>query len=334
MYFRVIKLIIWIVIIYSVVFYINYRDFKNQTLIEDKYITIENWDTLYWILENLWYSKKYLKFYLYFNPLSDWYILQKWNYKLEAWSKLKNIIISLKKPINTDKKLTFLEWWNIYDIDEYLYSTWLINKWDFINYSMNVSKDLKEKYPFLEHSSTLEWFLYPDTYFINPNIFSIEILVKKMLDNFKSKVYDKILTKYTNIEIINIINLASIVEKEANHKDNPEEVAIIAWILNKRLNEWRYLWADATICYPYKLTSKKCTPVFIWNHINDINNYNTRQKLWLPKTPIWNPSFKSINATINYKKTPYYYYLHDNNWQIHYATTNDEHINNKNTWLK
>ena len=50
--------------------------------------------------------------------------------------------------------------------------------------------------------------------------------------------------------------------------------------------------------------------------------------VWLPKTPICNPSFESVNAIINSKQTPYYYYLHGKDWQVHYAKTNEEHISN------
>jgi len=59
-----------------------------------------------------------------------------------------------------------------------------------------------------------------------------------MLGNFKLKVIDTgILSDMGSIEILNVINLASIVQKEANKADNPEEIAIVAGILKKRLDE-------------------------------------------------------------------------------------------------
>jgi UPF0755 protein len=125
--------------------------------------------------------------------------------------------------------------------------------------------------------------------------------------------------------------LASIVEKE---EKSTKEKATVAWLLKKRLNENWFIWADATVCYPYELTFDECNPKFIWNHIQDKNNYNTRTKLGLPKTPICNPSNNSIEAVYNSKDTPYYYYLHDENWQIHYAKTNEEHVANKMLYIK
>jgi UPF0755 protein len=125
--------------------------------------------------------------------------------------------------------------------------------------------------------------------------------------------------------------LASIVEKE---EKSVKEKATVAWVLKKRMVEKWFIWADATVCYPYELTFDECTPTFIWNHIQDKNDYNTRNKLWLPLTPICNPSNNSIEAVYNAKDSQYYYYLHDENWQIHYARTNEEHIANKMLYIK
>jgi UPF0755 protein len=125
--------------------------------------------------------------------------------------------------------------------------------------------------------------------------------------------------------------LASIVEKE---EKSVKEKATVAWVLKKRMKENWFIWADATVCYPHELTFDECTPTFIGNHIQDENDYNTRNKLWLPITPICNPSNNSIEAVYNAKDSQYYYYLHDENWQIHYARTNEEHVANKMLYIK
>ncbi|MDR0772635.1 MAG: endolytic transglycosylase MltG [Candidatus Peribacteria bacterium] len=66
--------------------------------------------------------------------------------------------------------------------------------------------------------------MYPDTYKMNVN-FKINEFVIKQLDTFEVKVYDKILQKYDVGTINDIINLASIVEKE---EKNPQEKPIVA----------------------------------------------------------------------------------------------------------
>jgi len=70
-------------------------------------------------------------------------------------------------------------------------------------------------------------------------------------------------------------------------------------------------------------------------YIQEKSEYNTRTMTGLPKTPIGNPSFDAINTTLHYKKTPYYYYLHDTTTgKIYYGTTNAEHEQNKALYLK
>jgi UPF0755 protein len=116
------------------------------------------------------------------------------------------------------------------------------------------------------------------------------------------------------------------VEKE---EKNTDEKPTVAWILKKRLNNNWQIWADITACYAYELTSQKCK-MELSSHISEKNDYNTRQMTGLPKTPIWNPSFETINATLNDKKTEYWYYLHNvNTGKIYYAKTNQEHEANK-----
>ena len=60
------------------------------------------------------------------------------------------------------------------------------------------------------------------------------------------------------------------------------------------------------------------------------SEYNTRTKIGLPKTAIWNPSFDTINATLNYNETTYWFYLHNiTSGKIYYGTTNQDHERNK-----
>ncbi len=339
MKFKPFSIVIWLLIILWIYVYSDYSNFENKIIVDkERKITIKSWDTLNLLRKKLWLNSitdKYIyKFYIKFNTPEN-FELQAWEYVLRTDSNIKTIFEALQKPITNDQKITILEWWNIYDIDNYLYSSKeLIKKWEFIKKVEKFDKKLVDKYIFLKKTKTLEWFLYPDSYDINPNNFSIDILIDKMLSNFDKKVYKKYLKNYSAKEIMDIINLASIVEKEANSRDNPKEIAIIAWILKQRIVDKWPIWADATACYPYKITHKECTPTFIWKNINADNNYNLRKNLWLPPTPIWNPSEKTIKATIFSTKTPHRFYLHDNDWKIHYAITNREHEVNKSKYIR
>lgn len=330
-YFRLFKLLIWILIITILITYFNYQGFKDKILTnEDIIVTINEGDTFRNISNKIeWVNNFWLKFYLSKN-IPD-FELQVWNYNIKKDSNIENIINSLRKPVILEKEITILEGWNIYDIDEHLSKKELINEGAYIWYVTSKEKieKLTEFFPFLKWLNTLEWFLYPDTYKVWADSFWVNILVIAQLENFEKKVYNKILQNLSNKEVLDLVNLASIVEKEEKSEKNKSTVA---GILKKRLNQWWMIWADITVCYPHELTSEECKMV-VTKYINEKSEYNTRTMLWLPKTPIWNPNYSTIEATLNHKNTPYWFYLHDTSWWIHYAETNAKHELNKYNYL-
>jgi len=325
---KVLKIFTILIIIW--IFYItySYNNFKNNILIkENKIIEINAGETIKDLARKLDINYYFLRQYL----KNKNFKLLKWRFEIKQNSNIENILNTLEKPLPEKQvNITILEWWNIYDIDNYLNKKWYINKWEYINYVQNPQKikQLTQFYDFLNPNfKSLEGYLYPDTYTLKYPI-KINELVIKQLNNFEKKVYNTLLKNknLTNNEIYNLIILASIVEKEEKNKDNKK---IVAWILKKRLeNNWP-IWADITVCYPHKLTQEECKMV-ISKFIKEKSDYNTRTMIWLPKTPIWNPSFETIEATLNNQETKYWYYLHNiKTGVIYFAETNKEHEANK-----
>ncbi|MDD3794028.1 MAG: endolytic transglycosylase MltG [Candidatus Gracilibacteria bacterium] len=330
---KIIRFIILFMIFFSGYHYINYNKFLSKPIIlEDKFIEIKYGDNFsnlgnkINVLDNAYY-KYYIK-----NNKPD-FELQAGNYMISSGSTIDNLIESLNKPINNEISITILEGRNIYDIDEVLNKKGLIDAGEYINYVTDSEKinALKEFFPFLGNIKTLEGFLYPDTYNVSISPFKINNFVIKQLETFETKVYEKILKNLDNETITDLVNLASIVEKEEKNND---EKAIVAGILKKRLNSGWMIGADATVCYPYKLTSNDCK-MSVTRYLYEKNSYNTRQIVGLPKTPICNPSFSTINATLNDKETPYWFYLHNiTTGKIYYAKTNAEHEQNKAKYMR
>lgn len=352
--------LLWITIFIATMFYYKYSSFKRETIItQDQIISVKSDETFKSIAEKIdSLSSFWFNFYLRFNKPD--FELQVGKYELEQGSDISEVIESLKTPIaEKEIYITILEWWNIYDIDACLsdpkkffeknniicaytlndkqekeiVNYQLIESWEYMSYVTNKNKILQisniewANFKFLEWLSTLEWFLYPDTYTLSLNNFEIrKLVVDKQLTAFEEKVYNKLLKDIESKSIEELINLASIVEKE---EKNSQEKATVAGILKKRLDAWWMIGADITVCYPHELTSEECKFV-VSKYINEKSEYNTRTKVWLPKTPISNPSFETIEATLNYKKTPYWFYLHNvSTWKIYYAETNFQHETNK-----
>jgi len=232
-FFRILKLSIFIFLIVWFLIYNWYSNFKTNILVKkETIIEIKKWEVANDLSEKLNINKNYLKLYLKQNNPDFELII--WKFKIEENSDITKVLDWLKEPLIEDEiDITLLEGWNIYDIDEYLVKQKLIEKWDYIKYSNNIEKikELTKFFPFIEWLETLEWFLYPDTYRVVSNNFKINVFIIKQLENFENKIYTKVLKEFDNENIEEIINLASIVEKE---EKNSSEKSTVAWILKKR----------------------------------------------------------------------------------------------------
>ena len=237
-------------------------------------------------------------------------------------------------------KVRILEWWSIYDIDEYLSSKGFLDEWVYLEYVTNPEKiaALSERYEFFDASlPSLEGFLYPDTYNIDLKQDFLKTLVSIQLNTFKNKVRTPYrsdfyaLSSQYGLSVYDAVILASVVEKEEKNSDNKPTVAGIFY---HRLQKGIELWADITLCYYFKKPYSSCTPSLISKEIyNDKNPYNTRKKTGLMPTPIANPDVDTFKAILHPQKTKYLFYLHDSSGKIHYAETNEEHVKNKNQYL-
>lgn len=171
----------------------------------------------------------------------------------------------------------------------------------------------------------LEGYLFPDTYFVDDTTIARD-LVNKMKANFLTKITPDFAeaVKKENRGVGDIIKMASILEKEVK---TPKDMAMVSGILWKRLdNEWP-LQADATLLYGRNVTS------ISQKDLESDNPYNTRNKKGLPPTPIGNPGMNAIRAAIYPEKSPYWFYLSDEEGQVHYAVTNEEHNENRRKYL-
>lgn len=235
---------------------------------------------------------------------------------------------TLTKPLYVDQTITILPGWNIYDIDAYIASKWIGWVWELLDTARINFWKYQTDFPFLKNASSLEWFLYPDTYRLRQEAW-VDDAIRVMLREFDKKIWKSYLSLDSKKAYETLI-LASIVEREERNSVNQP---IVAGILSKRFKEGIALWADATVCYGYAKTQKQCTPSFIGSVIRDDNPYNTRSKRGYTPTPISNVPLSSWNASINPETSPYYYYLHGSDGQIHYGRTNEEHVINKQKYL-
>jgi UPF0755 protein len=180
---------------------------------------------------------------------------------------------------------------------------------------------------FLQLSKTAEGKLFPDTYEV-PQSFSAEELFALLSTTYEEKI-SPLRAQMTDNKLTEegIINLASIVEREANTK---ESMQLVAGILDTRLVLGMPLQADATMEYVLNKPLKELTA----EDLKIDTPYNTYLYKGLPPTPIGNPGLDSIQAVLNPKPSEYLFYITDENGDFHYAKTYDEHKRNIARYLR
>ncbi len=243
------------------------------------------------------------------------------------------------KNLNRERSITFIEGWNLNNIAVYLEEEGLVSdaesffaltgepgsvNTEFYNFGGD--------YKFLEtkpQNLSLEGYIYPDTYRIFKDA-TVEDILRRALDNFSAKLTPQLFTDVEKSEytLNEILALASIVEREAR---SVEDKRMIADIFLKRLQAGMPLQSDATINY---ITGKKTVQPSL-NDTKIDSPYNTYINKGLPPGPICNPSIDSIEAVLYPTPNDYWYFLTTlDDGQVVYSKTHDEHVANKQKYLK
>lgn len=263
--------------------------------------------------------------------------LRGWQGKIVAGTHLLDKNMSIKEIIrniitnnnlDNEKTITIIEGWKADEIADYLDKNNVVSKSDFLREIE--TKKWQSEYDFLTgvKAKTLEGFLFPDTYRVFSDATASDI-VKKMLDNFDSKLTDKMRSdiKSQGKSIFEVVNLASIIEREVPKNDDKK---MIADVFLKRLTDGIALQSDATINY---ITGKGMSQP-TYDDLKIDSPYNTYKYRGLPPGPISNPGIKSIEAVIYPTKNPYYYFLTTlDDGRVIYSKTYDEHLANKAKYL-
>ena len=329
----------WLLVISIIWIFVLKSAFWSVSL--TKNVKIVSWDSFSKFITDFPKLKQIgLKFRVKNNSILDITRIEEWTYVFSwEYSQKDFLKVIAEWPKTMYQRYTVLEWWSIYDIYDDLTKKWIINQWEYIDFVTDSTYiwRYQNRYEFLSKAwniTSLEGFLYPDTYSIDVQHDFIDDLVLLQLKAFNEKVWQVYSSKVSSFSKLNwyeIVILASIIEKEEKNNANKSTVA---WIFLNRLDSKMLLGADITLCYGFAKPYSECTPSVIVKSVNDSSNkYNTRAVAWLTPTPIWNPTVTTISAVLNYTNTDYLYYLHDNSWVIHYWKTLSEHNANKQKYL-
>ena len=237
-------------------------------------------------------------------------------YKLDKSMTLDEIITLLSNDSTIGKiYITIPEGYTIDDIATELEENNICSSEDFINSVKNydlpayVSNNPNKRY-------NLEGFLFPDTYSFNENE-NADFVVKTMINRFEEVWQELVQSLNLSIaddEIEKIVNVASIIEKEAVVDS---ERSLISSVIYNRISIEMPLQIDATVIYSYGYHIEKMYE----KHLEIDSPYNTYMYYGLPIGPISNPGRASLMAALKPEKTDYLYYLLESEY-THYFTDN------------
>lgn len=283
-----------IVLIFSFVFFLEYRYSKIQYPITKEFVVIEKNENIYNIYDKLdipynIFDKIYFKF------IKKPFVIPVGKIKMESITTKKHLIEDL--IINPKLiKLTIPEGFTTEKVLNRIEALGLASKSEML-------EEMKNYEFYYKHDDNFEGYFYPETYyFTNANT------PKDILD----KIFNKFLevfppSKYDSNEMYEYLKMASIIEWEAKHDvDRPK----IAAVFYNRLNKNMKLQSDATL--KYHLDRK------VYKRFNGSkSDYNTYHNKGNIPTPINNPSYESIMAAIYPEKDFSYLYFFTDKKEIH-----------------
>ena len=247
-------------------------------------------------------------------------------------------VICEGNPPRTTLKLVVTEGMTAEEIADKLVSLDVIKaKSEFLNLC-KTGESFREKYPFVANipvnaaqarDYALEGYLFPDTYEIYSDE-AAESIIGRMLTRFDQIMGDKYTRRAAELgmSVDDVVNLASLIEKEARHEN---DFARVSAVFHLRLKKGMKLQSDAPLKYILH-TSGVLT--FTAEQMANASLYNTHVYEGLPLGPIANPGRKAIEAALypdeGYMAEGYLYFclMDSKTGELAYAKTLEEHNEN------
>ena len=187
---------------------------------------------------------------------------------------------------------------------------------------------LIDKYWFLTHDILdedvmypLEGYLYADTYFVTSDNEDIEGFTEMCLDRMDEALSErKDAIEASGFSVHELLTLTSIVTKEATAEDQ----AGVAGVFMNRLDQGMSLGSDVTVCYIFQEDRVDLKV----SQLESTSPYNTRKYAGLPPGPICQVVSDAIDATLNYEKHDYLFFIADEQGIVRYSTDEAGHESN------
>jgi UPF0755 protein len=169
--------------------------------------------------------------------------------------------------------------------------------------------------------SSIEGYLFPDTYFLNRSMSTRQIM-RTMVDRFWVIITPEMINKAAKkrLDLHQFVTFASLVGKESG---NSTEKPMIAAVFYNRLKKGMPLQSDPTAVYDLKNFNGK----ILRSHYKRESPYNTYFIKGLPPGPIANPGLDSFQAVLNPANVDYLYFVSRKDGSHFFSSSLNAHNN-------
>lgn len=243
-------------------------------------------------------------------------VIQTGTYLMErglAFSEIALMVTNSEQSID----VTIPPGFTLADIDAYL-----TNRLDWERGAfLSSAEDLASAYQL----SFAEGWLLSGTYAVHRNRAGQELVLamyQEMLRTIQGQLDSPLLDRYS---IEDLLIIASMIQAETQ---DSKQMGGISSVIHNRMEQGEPLGIDATTRYELGDWENPIPP----EALETKSAYNTRRKKGLPPSGICSPGVEAVRAAFYPDDTPYFYYLHGYDKQIHFAQTYEEHKENINRY--
>jgi UPF0755 protein len=251
--------------------------------------------------------------------LRQWGKIKAGEYEIRLSMNPMEVFSVLSSGVSMAHPVTIREGENMYEIGSELESRKLISKEQFLKLCKD-KKMIDSLGLDAEKLSSLEGFLFPNTYFFN-KAETPEEMIRQMVRQFRTAWGPKedARAKELGMSQYQIVTLASMIEKETGA---PQERPLIGSVFFNRLKKGMKLQSDPTTIYGIWA---RYTGNLHKSDLSDPNPYNTYYVSALPFGPIANPGKESIQAALYPATSEYLYFVSQNDGTHQFSRTLKEH---------
>ena len=285
-------------------------------------------------------KRKIIRHPFFFTRLSQYYgsnnrVIRYGEYDLKPGDTYGDLLEKIIRGDNYKYEITFVEGDHQYKYARQLEAKNILSAKDFLKLirnqefiknllSQEASNHLDPELvkSFLNHEvSSLEGYLFPDTYFFSKSD-GVKVIVRTMVKRFFKKIRDLDFS-VTSLSPGQVIILASIVEKETGAGF---ERPLVSSVFHNRLKKNMKLQTDPTILYGIMDQTGKEVNNIRKKDILAPTAYNTYVIKGLPPGPISNPGLESIKSVLHPAKSDYLYFVSKNDGTHIFSRTYEEHL--------